>query len=120
MSFDYADLALTADELLTEFGAGATLSRTIAGGYDTATGISAPESIDVQSVTAVCIDYDAKYIDGTLIIRGDKQVFMSAKDATLPMAGDKFTWQGGAFSVIAVTPLAPAGLTVLFELQVRR
>lgn len=119
MSF-YADLALTADELLTEFGAGATLSRTVAGGYDPATGISAPESVDVQSITAVCIDYDAKYIDGTLIIRGDKQVFMSAKDVTLPMAGDRFAWQGADYAVIAVAPLAPAGLTVLFELQVRK
>lgn len=121
MAFDYADLALTADELLAEFGAAATLSRTVAGGYDPETGISAPQSVDVQNITAVCIDYDAKFIDGTLIIRGDKQVFMSAKDATLPLAGDRFTWQGGEYSVIAVTPLAPGGaVTVLYELQVRK
>lgn len=120
MAFDYADLALTADELLREFGAGATLSRTIAGGYDPATGISAPESVDVQNITAVCIDFDAKFIDGSLIVRGDKQVFVSAADVALPLAGDKFTWQGGEFSVISVTPLAPAGVDVLFELQIRR
>jgi hypothetical protein len=120
MAFDYDDLSLTATELITEFGAAATLSRTIAGGYDPETGISAEQSVDVQNVTAVCIDYDAKYIDGSMIIRGDKQVFMSAKDASLPLAGDRFAWQGGEYSVISVTPLAPAGLTVLFELQVRR
>lgn len=120
MSFDYADLALTADELLVEFGASATLSRTIAGGYDPEAGISAEQSVDVQNITAVCIDYDAKFIDGTLVLRGDKQVFMSAKDVTPPAAGDKFTWQGGEYSVIAVTPLAPAGIVALYELQVRR
>lgn len=119
MSF-YDDLALTADELLVEFGAAAVLSRTIAGGYDPATGTSAPGSVAIQNVTAVCIDYEAKFIDGTLILRGDKQVFMSAKDVTLPAAGDKFTWQGAEYSVIAVTPLAPAGVVVLFEIQVRR
>lgn len=119
-AFDYAGMSLTAAELIGEFGAAATLSRTIAGGYDPATGISAPQSVDVQNITAVCIDYDAKFIDGSLIIRGDKQVFVSAKDVTLPMAGDRFTWQGADYAVIAVTPLAPSGITVLIELQVRK
>lgn len=120
MSFDYAVMALTADELIAEFGAAATLSRTVAGGYDPETGISAPESVDVQNITAVCIDFDAKFIDGSLIIRGDKQVFVSAQDVTPPAAGDKFTWQGAEYSVIAVTPLSPAGTVLLYELQVRK
>jgi hypothetical protein len=120
MSF-YSDLALTADELLQEFGAAATLSRTIAGGYNPETGVSAPQSVDVQNVTAVCIDFDAKFIDNSLILRGDKQVYLSAKDVALPLAGDKFTWSGVEYSVIAVAPLAPDGITtLLFELQVRR
>lgn len=120
MAFDYADMALTADELLAEFGAAATLTRTTAGQYDPETGTSTPESTVTQAITAVCIDYEAKFIDGTLIIRGDKQVFMSAKGVTPPAAGDKFTWPAAEYSVIAATPLAPAGIVLLYELQVRR
>jgi hypothetical protein len=120
MAFDYAGLALTAEEIIAEFGAAAVLSRTTSGGYDPETGISAPEATTLQNVTAVCIDYDAKFIDGTLILRGDKQVFISANGVTVPAAGDRFAWQGGEYSVIAVTPLSPAGVVLLYELQVRR
>jgi hypothetical protein len=121
MSFDYVSMGVTADELISEFGAAAVLSRTTSGGYDPETGISAPQSTTLQNVTAVCIDYSAEFVDGTLILRGDKQVFLSANGVTLPAAGDKFAWQGGEYSVIAVTPLAPNGITtLLYELQIRR
>jgi hypothetical protein len=120
MAFDYADLALSADELLAEFGAVAQTVHTTAGTYDPEAGTSTPESTTTQDVTAVCIDYESKFIDGALILRGDKQVFMSARGVTAPVAGDKFTWQAAEYAVIAVTPLAPAGVVVLYELQVRR
>jgi hypothetical protein len=119
-AFDYAAMALSADDLLVEFGAAATLTRTTAGAYDPETGTSTPETVTTQNVTAVCIDYAAEFIDGSLIQRGDKQVFLSPKDITAPAAGDKFTWQGAEYSVIAVTPLSPAGTVVLYELQARR
>ena len=119
-AFDYAGLALSADELLQEFGAAATITRTTAGQYDPETGTSTPETVTTQNVTAVCIDYATEFIDGSIIIRGDKQVFLSPKGIIAPAAGDKFTWQGAEYSVIAVTPLAPAGVTVLIEMQARR
>lgn len=119
-AFDYAGMALSADELLREFGSSATLTRTTPGQYDPEAGASTPETVATQTVTAVCIDYENAYIDGSLILRGDKQVFVSPKDITPPAAGDKFTWQGAEYSVISVTPLAPSGVTVLIEMQARR
>jgi hypothetical protein len=121
VSFDYAAMALTADELLTEFGSSATLTRTTAGAYDPSTGTSTPETTTTQAVTAVCIDYAAEFVDGSLIVRGDKQVFLSPSGITvMPAAGDKFTWDSVEYSVINATPLAPAGITVLIEIQARR
>lgn len=119
MSFDYASMMLSADELIAEFGSSASISRTTAGGYNPETGTSSPESTVTQNVKAVVIDYENSFVDGSLILRGDKQVFISANGVTQPAAGDKFMWQTKEYSVIAVTPLAPAGVNVLFEVQCR-
>lgn len=120
MAFDYADLALTADELLREFGAPATLTRPADGTYNPATGTtSQPEPI-VTSLIAVVFDYEQKFIDGTLIRAGDKNAFLPAIGVDLPLQGDVLNWQGTEYKVIACTPLAPAGVDLLYELQVRR
>lgn len=123
MALDYVGLAATVSEVLVEFAAGAvaTISRTTPAQYDPETGTSAPESVTTQTVTAVADNYDIRLIDGTLIQRGDQQVFMSAKDPIQPMIGDKFIWAGVEYNVIGVTPISPNGLvTLLYELQVRR
>lgn len=118
MSF-YSDIASTADEILREFGSVATLTRVTPGTYDPATGTSTPTTAMVSVIAAV-FDYDREAINGTLILQGDKQVFVSAIGATpAPAAGDIFTWQTVAYTVIAVKPLAPAGIDTLHELQVR-
>jgi hypothetical protein len=119
MSFDYSEMAAVADELLTEFGATATMTRNTAGTYDTSDGTTAAPTTTVQTVTAAVFDYEQKYLDGTLILAGDKQAFLSPAGITAPLQGDVLTWQGTDYTVIAVKPLSPAGVPLLFELQVR-
>ena len=117
MSFDYAEIALDADELLQEFGAAATI--TIYGG-GTYTGGAVTPSQTVIPVTACVFGYPAHLIDGTHVQQGDEQALVSAVGLTVPKAGDRFTWQGVARTIISVKPTAPNGTLVLCELQVRK
>lgn len=121
MSFNYANTAATADRLIKRFGTGATLRRTLNDGaaYDPATAtVTAPTVVDTPC-SAVVIDYDQKMIDGTLIRVGDKRVYMSAVGVGVPFAGDLFVWQSVTYSVMSVKLLAPSGVNVFYELQVR-
>lgn len=117
MSF-YAELAQTVQEILAEFGAETTLTKVTAGAYNPATG-SAGETRTPRTVTAAVFDYETKYIDGTLILSGDKQVFMSVVGNEAPKPGDLLAWMGKDWRVITFKNLAPAGISVLYELQVR-
>lgn len=118
MSF-YEEMAASTAEILAEFGAAATLKRTATGAYDPATQTAAVTTTS-QAVTAAVFDYNQHYIDGSLIKTGDKQVYLSAVGVAVPLAGDVLTWQAGDYAVISVKPLAPAGISVLYEIQVRK
>ncbi|RON88437.1 hypothetical protein [Pseudomonas fluorescens] len=70
-------------------------------------------------------EYDSKYIDGTLIVRGDVKLLvspvqLSGEDMPTPQSNDKITFDGTVYTVIAVAPWNFAGLSVGFELQVRK
>lgn len=116
MSFNYAATASTAVKLLTRFGAAATLRRTNPASYNPATGTSAPTVTDLATVVAV-FAYPQKYVDGTLIKQGDQQALCSP--AVVPAQGDVLAWQGVDYQVVAVKPVSPAGVPVLFEAQLR-
>lgn len=114
--FNYAATALTAARLLTRFGAAATLKRTSAGTYDPATGTDTVTETSLPTTAAV-FAFDQKYIDGTLVLQGDQRAYCAP--AVEPKQGDKLTWQGADYTVVAVKPVSPAGIPVLFECQIR-
>jgi hypothetical protein len=116
MTFDYAAAAASALDMLNRFGAPATLKRTTAGTYDPATGTATETVIDLAT-TAVVLAFPQKYIDGTLIRQGDRRALCAP--GVEPKAGDRFAWQGVEYTVIGATPIAPAGVAVLFEAQIR-
>lgn len=118
MAFNYSATAATADRLLKRFGASAQVTRNTPGAYDPATG-SAPITTTAQPVTAAVFDYDHSYIDGTRIQQGDRRAFVSAVGVWAPKQGDVLAWDGSDLTVITSKPLKPAGLSVLYELQVR-
>jgi len=120
MSFDYADIAATADEILREFGAAGLVTRKVPGGdYDPDTGTT-PDAEVSQNVTAVVFAYPQHLVNGTTVLQGDEQAYLSAVGLVMPKATDVFLWQGISYTVISAKPLAPAGVNVLAELQVRR
>lgn len=116
MTFNYAKTAATATRLLQRFGAAATLKRETAGTYDPATGTSTITETSLATTAAV-FDYDSKYIDGTLILSGDKRAYLAP--AQTPKQGDVLAWQGADYTVVAVKAIAPAGVVALYEAQIR-
>lgn len=115
-TFDYANTAATALRLLQRFGASATIKRETAGAYDPATGSNTVTTTNL--ITTACVfDYDQKYIDGTLILMGDKRAYLAP--AQVPKQGDKLTWQAKDYTVESVKAIAPAGTAVLYEAQIR-
>jgi len=115
-AFNYPATAATATRLLQRFGASCTLVRTTEGAYDPATG-SNTVTVANLATTAAVFAYDQKYIDGTLILQGDQLAYCAP--SVEPKQGDSFTWQGVTRTVIAVKPISPAGIPVLFEAQIR-
>lgn len=117
MAIDYARLGGRAAAIIAKFGATGQWTDVRRGEYDPDTGTS-PDNSVTTDVTAAVFDYDSHNIDGTRILTGDKQVLLSGDVAGKP--DDIFTWQGTAYRVISVKPLAPAGVNVITEWQVRR
>lgn len=99
------------------------LLREIQGEYDP-DAPTAPSELVVNG-SGFREEYDTQYIDGTLIIRGDVKLLVSpvqltGEDMPTPQNDDKITFDGTVYTVIAASPWNYAGLTVGFELQVRK
>lgn len=127
MSFDYLETAEEADELLREYGAQWTIRNKAGSGYTPDSGMNPGTSTDMTPFAALFDykekDYGIKRADGTQILVGDKKLLVSAIGITASLApGDlalapstSVKWQ-----VVNVKEVAPAGVTVLWELQVRK
>ena len=118
MSF-YSDLALDADGMLSEFGLPIILTRTVEGPYDPNTSSNSQTTTN-QTGVGVLLEYADATIDGTLIQRGDRKVLLSSIGVTAPIPGDRVFFAGATFNIVPpVKAVEPAGVVVLYELQVR-
>ena len=115
----YSGLAGTADRLLKKYGAPATLTRSVPGAYDPATGTTAAPTVTAYTGTGAKFDYAQRDIDGTLIKQGDQRVYLAVVGIVQPQTGDRLTIAGVAFTVAASRPLQPALTAVLHDVQVR-
>ena len=116
MTFDYNASAATAAALLDRFGQTVTLTRTVAGGYDPVTGVVSPDSEQTQQVKAVILPYkDGDYLEGT-VNAGDRRALIAPNVQWAPDAATRLTEASGTvWQLESVTPLAPAGTTVLYK-----
>jgi hypothetical protein len=114
----YSDLAATADQLLGEFGADATLKSRTVGAYDAAT---AAATVTETSNTVKCavFDFADRHIDGTLVLSGDKDCYIRTKGKVAPRTGDVLVWGGVEYEIVRFKPLAPALIAVLWQVQLR-
>ena len=119
MSFDYADLRETARELLEEFGQSMTFSRKSASVYDNETNTfpSTPVTFTDKGVIFP-FGKGVSNVNGSIIQTGDQEVFWQG--STEPKPTDNLTVNGVDYNVIAVMPIEPAGVNVLYQIQVRR
>lgn len=116
-TFDYADMQATAHELIEEFGQAGTVTR-----------LSEPDPVEggepvptPYAATLVAMAYSAREIDGTEILSGDMQIYISSVGlAIVPKPGDLVAASGKTFRVINADPNNYDGVTnVVFIVQGR-
>lgn len=127
MAFDYAALRAEVDPILAEFGQACELRRGSGSPVvDPVSGTVTPGAPQVFQVVGVVVDYNDKLVDyndklvdGETIKRGDRLVYVQAVER--PRVGDTFVEANGTqWTVVDFDAVDPAGVAVLFSLQVRR
>lgn len=115
--FDYARARATAERLIAKFGQAGAIRRIVASGpsYDpTLTPVDHPCKL-------VDLDIDERTIDGTLVMRGDRMVYLSTEGLGItPELSDKVLIGGVEHAIKNVLPLAPGGTVVFWQLQARK
>jgi hypothetical protein len=115
--FDYARARATAERLIAKFGTAGAIRRAVTSGpnYD-------PEITDTDyPCTLVTLEYDDAKIDGTLIRKTDKLIYVSTAGLSITLAeSDKIVAGGEVYAIENLKPLSPAGIVVFWEVQGRR
>lgn len=112
-----------AKKLITKNGQAVTLrSFTATAGTDPdmpwKPGANAPVN---QTIEAVFLDYEQRYIDGETIRAGDQRVYMPAEGLTTPPEVEGLVLRGSdPWKIISIKPLNPNGQAIMYELQVRQ
>ena len=112
----YASDALDAAKTLAEDGQVVTLSQVVVGAYDPTTGAAASTET-LKPRYAVIFDYGDELKDGTLIVTGDKELYMET--GIIPNIDDKITVGDITYGIKSIKELNPAGTPVLYILQLR-
>lgn len=119
MSF-YTSLQGVAKNLLVQFGTTMT-HRRITTVVNPSTGVSTPTTVDT-TFSGVVFPYEDKRVDGALIQRGDLKITAAGIDLAVAdprSSADYVIFAGDTLRVINVSKISPAGVPVVYELQVR-
>ena len=116
-----------AKDLIKQFGAPVTLRNMVrAPAPDPAKPHRPGETTQVDTtVDAVFLDYEQKYIDGTVIQMGDQRVYMpsTATDgvtAAEPVVDALILRGTEKWKIITARPLNPNGQQIMYDVQVRQ
>jgi len=118
---DYVRLAATATRLLKANGSAVTLTKPRADDYDPA--LSSADDLPATSFNGFAIndpegDYQQSFEEGTRKRADLYPLWVSMPDAA-PEPGDSITWTGKDCSIVAVTPIAPGPVVVLYKVLAR-
>jgi hypothetical protein len=119
LAFDYSGLAETARGLLYEYGQDITFTRQGSAVYDNETGqVTSTET--TFNAKGVIFPYKngVSQVNGSLIEKDDQEVYWQGNTAPIP--GDTVVVANVAYKVVSVMAIEPAGINVLYQLQVRR
>ncbi|TWI69056.1 hypothetical protein IP91_00121 [Pseudoduganella lurida] len=131
MDFDYIQTRDDARQVLIDFGGaepGLTFARTTKGGHVPGAGGPAAGSTITTVAIGVMLPYGQGTTarEGSLILASDQRAYVAAVDLggaeiLAPAKGDKcLAPDGQTYNVENVWTTAPAGIPVLYELQLRR
>lgn len=117
MAEDWAAIQGEVASALGEVGFPALIRRTsFAAGPNAWT--PGAQTVTDTDVTIISGAFEASQIDGTLIRSTDRKITIEAGQIA-PTPDDKLVIGGIAHEIIAVMPLDPGGVALLYELQVR-
>jgi len=121
---NYAATATKAAAAIRKSGMAMTLRVTTPGVYDPATGTDAGASDADHAACGLLTNpfrgQQESYFANTLVQSGDKVVLMGADVAVRPQAGHRLVIGSDIWNVVAVVPVEPGGVPLLYKVQVRR
>lgn len=108
--FNYGPITKSAQRLIDRFGYDAVIRRKVG-----ATTTDIP-------VVIVMSEYKPSEKDGALVLATDRKAILSARDLSITPdpETDKLVENGKVLRIVTVTPTAPAGAAIIYELQVRK
>jgi len=112
------EMALVAEELITEFGEAGSFERTVQGTYDPGSADILFDTVTNYSGFVAPMDYKDFEIDGTIILKGDFRVLAHDMDE-VPSVGDELTFNSKTCRIINVSATRVNGASVLYSLQCR-
>lgn len=126
-SFNYAKPKANVTKMLTRYGQSLTITSHSIGPYDPATG-TATDTITTQTGVGVIFEWGQQgstpsfgksMIDRSLIVAGDKQLYLSSTSITMPSINDNVTdVNGKVYTIKMIKELAPSGTAVLYEANI--
>ena len=116
MSF-YVNLAVTAERLLTKFGATLTFTRPTTVAFDPVLGAATGDATTFTGIGCK-FGYRASEIDGVQVQRGDVRLICNAM-ATAPLIDDSVSLDSVSYRVMDVEVVKPAATGIIYKLQVR-
>jgi hypothetical protein len=116
---NYNSIKGTARSLLAKFGQSMTLVKTTSNSYDTTTGANTLTTSSTTDIGVILPYGDGlKSTTDSLIKQDDQQVFIQM--SVVPSVTDKITINSVDYDIVSVKAIEPAGINVLYELQVRK
>lgn len=116
---DYVRLSQSAERLLRRAGRACTLTKRAKGTYDASSSRAAQGAPEHFPITCVTLEFNAREVDGTMILAGDLRAYTISKEA-VPAVGDMVTIDGKQWRIEDPRPLNPGGVTLLYDLQLRK
>lgn len=113
----YDELALIADDLITEFGQSITIQR------PSSSGDAWNPNVTYTDYTADCVLRPVKAYEANneLIQLGDVMATVQVGGVAItPKTSDKAVVDGVTYQIVQVWDIAPAGTSVVYKLQLRR
>ncbi|CAN7448800.1 hypothetical protein LJR235_002885 [Pararhizobium sp. LjRoot235] len=113
----YSRLQATAKRLIEKYGQTGTGTRLVNAG----TSYDPTQTPATFSCQLVVLDYEDSRVDGALIKRSDKMIYVSTAGLTSGLEqSDKIAVGTDEYSIVSLKPLNPAGTIVYWEVQGRR